>query len=58
MCGEADPILRPRASRDTAAAIPGARLVVLPGVGHALPRAVWPTVAQEMRVLADSSPAI
>lgn len=56
MCGAADPILRPRASRDTAAAIPGARLVVLPGVGHALPRAVWPTIAREMRALADSSP--
>ena len=26
-------------------------------VGHALPRAVWPTIAQEIRVLADSSPA-
>jgi pimeloyl-ACP methyl ester carboxylesterase len=57
MCGDADPILRPRASRDTAAAIPGARLVLLPGVGHALPRAVWPTIAQEIRALADSSPA-
>ncbi len=58
MCGDSDPILRPRASHDTAAAIPGARLVVLPGVGHALPPAVWPTIAQEIRVLADSSPAM
>jgi pimeloyl-ACP methyl ester carboxylesterase len=55
MCGDADPVLRPRASRDTATAIPGARLVILPGVGHALPRALWPTVAQEMRSLAESS---
>jgi pimeloyl-ACP methyl ester carboxylesterase len=55
MCGDADPVLRPRASRDTAAAIPGARLAILPGVGHALPRAVWPTIAQEMRSLAESS---
>lgn len=53
MCGDADPMLRPRASRDTAAAIPGARLVVLPGVGHALPRPIWPTIAQEMRTLVD-----
>jgi len=58
MCGDADPILSPRASRDTAAAIPGARLVVIPAVGHALPRAVWPIIAQEMRVLVNSSPAI
>jgi pimeloyl-ACP methyl ester carboxylesterase len=54
MCGDADPVLRPRASRDTAAAIPGARLVILPGVGHALPPAIWPTIAQQMRTLADT----
>jgi len=55
MCGDADPMLRPRASRDAAAAIPGARLVVLPGVGHALPRAIWPAVAGEVRALADGA---
>jgi pimeloyl-ACP methyl ester carboxylesterase len=55
MCGDADPVLRPRASRDTAAAIPGARLVIFPGVGHALPPAIWPTIAQEMRTLADTN---
>jgi pimeloyl-ACP methyl ester carboxylesterase len=54
MCGDADPMLRPRASRDTAAAIPDARLVILPGLGHALPPATWPTIAQEMRTLAES----
>jgi pimeloyl-ACP methyl ester carboxylesterase len=54
MCGDADPMLRPRASRDTAAAIPGARLVILPGVGHALPPAIWPVIAQQMRALADN----
>jgi pimeloyl-ACP methyl ester carboxylesterase len=55
MCGDADPVLKPRASHDTAAAIPGARLVILPGVGHAaLPPAIWPTIAQEMRALADN----
>jgi pimeloyl-ACP methyl ester carboxylesterase len=53
MCGDADPMLRPRASRDTAAAIPGARLVILPDVGHALPPAIWPTIARELRALAD-----
>jgi len=51
--GGADPLLRPAASRDTAAAIEGARLVILPGVGHELPRAVWPQVAGELRALAD-----
>jgi pimeloyl-ACP methyl ester carboxylesterase len=33
ICGEADPVMRVRASQDTAAAIRGARLVILPGVG-------------------------
>jgi pimeloyl-ACP methyl ester carboxylesterase len=54
MCGDADPMLRPRASRDTAAAIPGARLVILPDVGHALPAVTWPLIAQQMRALADN----
>ncbi len=51
--GGADPLLRPAAGRDTAAAIDGARLVILPGVGHDLPRAVWAQVAGEVRALAD-----
>jgi pimeloyl-ACP methyl ester carboxylesterase len=51
--GGADPLLRPAAGRDTAAAIDRARLVILPGVGHDLPRAVWPQVASEVRALAD-----
>jgi pimeloyl-ACP methyl ester carboxylesterase len=40
MCGDADPVCLHRASRDTAAGIPGARLVVLAGVGPGLPRTV------------------
>ena len=51
--GERDPLLRPAAARRTAAAIDGARLVLLPGVGHDLPAAVWPQVASEVRALAD-----
>ena len=51
--GERDPLLRPAAARRTAAAIDGARLVLLPGVGHDLPAAVWPRVADEVRALAD-----
>jgi pimeloyl-ACP methyl ester carboxylesterase len=53
--GERDPLLRPAAARRTAAAIDGARLVLLPGVGHDLPAAVWPQVAGEVRALADRS---
>jgi len=54
--GERDPLLRPAAARRTAAEIDGARLVLLPGVGHDLPAAVWPRVAAEVRALADRAP--
>src|SRR5579863_3213833 len=54
--GEQDQVLRPAAARRTAAAIEGARLVLLPGVGHDLPAAVWPQVAREVRALADRAP--
>jgi pimeloyl-ACP methyl ester carboxylesterase len=53
--GDKDPILRVSAARATAKAIPGARLVVLPGVGHDLPAPLWPTVAQEVRQLANQA---
>lgn len=51
--GEQDPILRVSAARDTAAAIPGARLVTFPGLGHFLHREVWPAYATQVRALAD-----
>jgi pimeloyl-ACP methyl ester carboxylesterase len=51
--GGADPLLRPSAARRTAAVISGARLVILPGVGHYLPDVLCPQVAGEVRRLAD-----
>ena len=39
--GDADPLVRPSGGRATAAAVPGARLVVYPGLGHDLPAALW-----------------
>ncbi|WP_030797335.1 alpha/beta fold hydrolase, partial [Streptomyces sp. NRRL S-337] len=51
--GESDPLLRVAAARDIAAAIPGARLRTLPGVGHFLARDVWATYADELRALAN-----
>jgi pimeloyl-ACP methyl ester carboxylesterase len=55
--GAQDPLLRPAAARRTAAAIRGARLVILPGVGHYLPAAVYPQVADEVRALAGLAAA-
>jgi pimeloyl-ACP methyl ester carboxylesterase len=51
--GDKDQILRLSAARATAKAIDGARLVVLPGVGHDLPAPLWPRIAGEVRDLAD-----
>ena len=40
--GRDDPLVPFRAGRATADAIPGARLVAIRGMGHDLPRQVWP----------------
>ncbi|WP_033262117.1 alpha/beta fold hydrolase [Amycolatopsis vancoresmycina] len=43
--GDADPLIDVSGGKATAEAIPGAELVVIPGMGHNLPRAVWPAIA-------------
>jgi pimeloyl-ACP methyl ester carboxylesterase len=43
--GEADPLVPLEAGRDTAANIAGARLTVIPGMGHDLPLALVDTLA-------------
>ena len=40
--GIEDPIIPIQAGRDTAAAVPGAELLEIEGMGHDLPRAIWP----------------
>ncbi len=47
--GELDPLVRPAAGRRIAASVPAARYVELPGVGHDLPREIWPTMVREIR---------
>jgi pimeloyl-ACP methyl ester carboxylesterase len=42
--GEVDPLVRPAAGKATAAAIPGAKLVMIPGMGHAMPTSMWPPI--------------
>lgn len=46
--GSHDPMLRPRNGRAVAAAIPGARYVVIDGMGHDLPEAVWRPIAETL----------
>ena len=43
--GEADPLVPLAAGKDTAANIPGARLMTIPGMGHDLPLALVDTLA-------------
>ncbi|MEV4702846.1 alpha/beta hydrolase [Actinoplanes sp. NPDC049316] len=50
--GAADPLVRLRGGLATARAIPGARLVVHPGMGHDLPAALQPAIAGEIGALA------
>jgi pimeloyl-ACP methyl ester carboxylesterase len=51
--GLADRLVRPSGGRATAAAIPGARLEEIRGMGHDLPRGVWPQVVGGIAELAE-----
>jgi pimeloyl-ACP methyl ester carboxylesterase len=42
--GDADPLVPLAHGQDVAAAVPGARLEILPGMGHALPISMWPRI--------------
>jgi pimeloyl-ACP methyl ester carboxylesterase len=46
--GTRDPLVRPASGRSVASAIPGARLVMVPGMGHDLPRELWPLFVREI----------
>ncbi len=42
--GDADPLIRLDGGQATARAIPGAKLLVVKGMGHALPISMWPEI--------------
>jgi pimeloyl-ACP methyl ester carboxylesterase len=42
--GEADPLVTLSGGEATAAAVPGSKLLTIPGMGHDLPEALWGTV--------------
>jgi pimeloyl-ACP methyl ester carboxylesterase len=44
--GTVDPLVRPEGGKYTAAAIPGAKLVMIEGMGHALPIPMWPQIIE------------
>jgi pimeloyl-ACP methyl ester carboxylesterase len=42
--GTVDPLVHPMGGQDTAASIPGAELMMIEGMGHAIPLPTWPLV--------------
>jgi pimeloyl-ACP methyl ester carboxylesterase len=46
--GDGDPLLMLAHGEATAKAIPNAKLCVIPGMGHDLPRGAWPTIVGEI----------
>jgi len=46
--GDSDPLIDVAAGRRTAQLIEGAELLVIPGMGHDLPRQVWPVMADAL----------
>lgn len=52
--GDADPLVRVEAGIDTADHIPGARLEIIPGMGHSFPPSTWPTMQAAMFGLFDA----
>jgi pimeloyl-ACP methyl ester carboxylesterase len=51
--GGSDPLIRPRAGRATARAIRDARLRIFDGMGHDLPRPLWPEIVEEIAATAE-----
>jgi pimeloyl-ACP methyl ester carboxylesterase len=51
--GEQDALVNISGGRATAAAIPGAELLVVDGMGHDLPRAIWPEVTDRITALVE-----
>ncbi|KAA1420919.1 alpha/beta hydrolase [Nocardioides humilatus] len=46
--GEEDPLIQVDGGHQTAAAVPGARLVTYPGMGHDFPQPLWPAFIGEI----------
>ncbi len=54
--GLADPLVMPSGGLATARAVPNSRLLMFPGMGHALPRSRWPEVIDAIVANAGRSP--
>ncbi len=55
--GEADPLVTLSGGEATAEAVPGAKLITYPGVGHDLPELLWPDITEAIATNAELAPA-
>jgi pimeloyl-ACP methyl ester carboxylesterase len=55
--GAIDPLVHPFGGKDTAASIPGAKLLMIEGMGHALPLPMWPEVIDAIDIHAHAAVA-
>ena len=55
--GDSDPLVQVAGGRATAEAVPGAELLVLEGMGHNLPRDLWPTIVDAISRIAERGDA-
>jgi pimeloyl-ACP methyl ester carboxylesterase len=55
--GTVDPLVRPEGGKDTAASIPGAKLLMVEGMGHALPIQMWPQIIDAIDKFAHAASA-
>ncbi len=55
--GDSDPLINVSAGRRTAELIAGAELLIIPGMGHDLPRQVWPAIVDAVSAVADRAGA-
>jgi pimeloyl-ACP methyl ester carboxylesterase len=54
--GDMDPLLPDLGGRQIAAAVPGAELMIIEGMGHAVPAPLWPQVLDSVAGLARRAP--
>jgi len=56
--GAEDKLVRPSGGRTTANAIPGAKLLLIDGMGHGLPRGAWPQIIGAIDETAQAGEAV
>jgi pimeloyl-ACP methyl ester carboxylesterase len=53
--GTVDPLVHPAGGKDTAASIPGAKLMMIESMGHAMPLPIWPQIIEAIADHAHST---